>query len=1042
MKNTTKLLTILVGIILIITIIPTITLVKGENPAVDSLVDQINAIPGLTASVDSSDPNIVNVEGFIYEPDSVFSTLVLNIDSGITLRWGAWYCAMASPSLISFSGEGTFEVGPGGWLYNTGRGSTINAVGAKVVVTGDSSANSGVVQANNGSAILGTGSNTIVIVDRGSVLGDEKSNLYPVINMNNDENTGDNVFVYSGSVASTADSLYVDATGNVVGYGIQTYGNVIVSGGKVYTTTTNGRAINLVGPKSTATINGGEVYATGTGGTAISSATTNPTTVTYASVYVTGGTVWTTTSGYAIRTTGESSIVEVTGGTVSATSGNAIYTSGADAIVTINSGFVFAYGTAISGTNNVIRMSSGGTPTINDPSVVVAWNHPSTGPHFEYTEGSNTNLIVSPVGSTVNWHNNNVHSGISYVNDVNTGFFPISNVTVTSYNIFYVLNGGSLPEGAPNTYNAILPEIPDAFGVYEFLGWDVVYFDEQPVFVGVGYSIPVGAHGDVTLTAIWDEGVFAEYSIEYVLGDGFVLGAPVVYSGEDLALEIPDAFGVYVFDGWSVECANGSVVVVPVEFSVLEGTYGDLVLTAIWDQGVFAEYNIEYVLDGEVDDFDNPSLYTVDGLPLAIFDPTKSGYEFLGWTVEFADGNVVAGQISYSIPEGTIGDVVLTANWQLVDTSYVVRYYLWETEFSIAETKTVEGKVGGVVSLVPDEFEGYSAVDPRPVTATLDEEGNVFTFYYLRINEHTTWYVIHYYLEDTTERVALDEVVIDKIGIEVTIKALDIAGYTVVNPASPSLSGVLNATGNVFTVYYTAKNTGDAVASTFIVTYDANGGSDAPVDTNAYHTGDTVAVLSGIPTKAGYTFTNWLYNTEVIHKDDKTFTMPKENVALIAQWTENTYTVTYAPGTQDAFTPQTYTDLSYGTNTPDFSGTPTDNSDYTFTGWSPTITNTVTSDITYTAQWTQTNPTNNDDNNNKKDSSSSSSSLTVSPSKVTPSQTFATSDNNDNAVSTPNNKEESTLTGSFNTFAAVAVVVLAIIAVIAGVLLQKRRLVK
>jgi len=505
---------------------------------------------------------------------------------------------MASPSLISFSGEGTFEVGPGGWLYNTGRGSTIRAAGAKVVVTGTSSAGSGVVQATNGSAILGTGSNTIVIVEGGSVFGDETSNLYPVINMNNQENTGDNVFVYGGSVVAIADSLYVDSNGNVVGYGIQTYGNVVVSGGKVSSTTANGRAINLVGYESTATINGGEVCADGVGGVAISSATTNVASVSYASVYVTGGKVW-ATSGYAIRTTGANSIVEVTGGMVSATSGNAIRTEGASASVTVSGGFVFAYGSAIPGTNNVIRMYSGGTPIIDDPSVVVAWNHPSIGPHFVYIEGSHTNLIVSPVGSTVNWHNDNVHSGISYMNGMNTGFFPISNVTVTSYNIRYVLNGGSLPVDAPSSY-----------------------------------------------------------------------------SGVDLALDIPDAFGVYEFDGWSVACANGTVVVVPAGFSILEGTYGDLTLTALWDTGVFAEYNIVYVLNGGVDVFGNPSLYTVEGLPLDIVDPTRAGYVFLGWTVKYADGRTVGMVRAFSITEGVMGDIVLTANWgeDVYLEEYVVIY--------------------------------------------------------------------------------------------------------------------------------------------------------------------------------------------------------------------------------------------------------------------------------------------------------------------------------------------------------------------------------
>ena len=324
--------------------------------------------------------------------------------------------------------------------------------------------------------------------------------------------------------------------------------------------------------------------------------------------------------------------------------------------------------------------------------------------------------------------------------------------------------------------------------------------------------------------------------------------------------------------------------------------------------------------------------------------PTRFGYTFVGWLY---NGVIYCGDEMFVMPDV---DVVLVAQWESLEVSYVVRYYLWETEFSIAETKIVSGQVvGSVVSLVPDVFEGYSAVDPRSVTLTLNATGNVFTFYYLRVNEYTTWYVVHYYLQDTAERVALDKVVIDKIGAEVTVNALDIAGHTVVNPIS--LQGVLNATDNVFTFYYTVNTVVEV--PTFTVTYDVNGGSGTFVDTNNYHTGDPVTVLSSVPTRVGYTFTGWLYNS-VTYNGDETFTMPATNVVLTAQWTANTYTVTYAPGTQGTFTSQVYPSLVYGVNTPTFSGTPTGNSDYTFTGWSPIIANTVTADVTYVAQWTST----------------------------------------------------------------------------------------
>ena len=64
------------------------------------------------------------------------------------------------------------------------------------------------------------------------------------------------------------------------------------------------------------------------------------------------------------------------------------------------------------------------------------------------------------------------------------------------------------------------------------------------------------------------------------------------------------------------------------------------------------------------------------------------------------------------------------------------------------------------------------------------------------------------------------------------------------------------------------------------------------------------------------------------------------------------YTVTYTDGVKNKviFKNQVYADLAYGENTPKFSGTPK-RSGYTFTGWSPKVTDTVTGTVTYKAQW-------------------------------------------------------------------------------------------
>ena len=95
------------------------------------------------------------------------------------------------------------------------------------------------------------------------------------------------------------------------------------------------------------------------------------------------------------------------------------------------------------------------------------------------------------------------------------------------------------------------------------------------------------------------------------------------------------------------------------------------------------------------------------------------------------------------------------------------------------------------------------------------------------------------------------------------------------------------------------------------------------------------------PTRKGYKFVGW--EPEVAETVTK-------NVTYTAKW-EKLYTVTYTDGAKGkAFKDQVYSDLESGADTPKFDGKPT-RKGYTFTGWSPKVTDTVTKDVTYVAQW-------------------------------------------------------------------------------------------
>ena len=75
-----------------------------------------------------------------------------------------------------------------------------------------------------------------------------------------------------------------------------------------------------------------------------------------------------------------------------------------------------------------------------------------------------------------------------------------------------------------------------------------------------------------------------------------------------------------------------------------------------------------------------------------------------------------------------------------------------------------------------------------------------------------------------------------------------------------------------------------------------------------------------------------------------------KNVTYTAKW-EKLYTVTYTDGVSGkAFKDQVYGNLLSGAATPAFDGKPTRRG-YTFSDWAPKVSNTVTKDVTYVAQW-------------------------------------------------------------------------------------------
>ena len=145
-----------------------------------------------------------------------------------------------------------------------------------------------------------------------------------------------------------------------------------------------------------------------------------------------------------------------------------------------------------------------------------------------------------------------------------------------------------------------------------------------------------------------------------------------------------------------------------------------------------------------------------------------------------------------------------------------------------------------------------------------------------------------------------------------------------------------------YTITYTDGVDNEAIFTDQV--YKAASGSDTP------------AFEGTAPSRKDYVFTGW--TPTVANKVTR-------DVTYVAQWKddknnngtpddqEDHFTVTYTDGVEgeEIFQDQVHQNILVDMPTPAFEGTAPSRKDYVFTGWTPTVADKVTRDVTYVAQW-------------------------------------------------------------------------------------------
>ena len=328
------------------------------------------------------------------------------------------------------------------------------------------------------------------------------------------------------------------------------------------------------------------------------------------------------------------------------------------------------------------------------------------------------------------------------------------------------------------------------------------------------------------------------------------------------------------------------------------------------------------------------------GLDYGTYTPTYDGtpqrpdHIFTGW--------------SPSVAHTVTGDATYTAQWEaVVDMwSYRVEFYYqsggtYPQTASSYDTRTAP-ETQGTVSVTDDDKVPtrpgyvYDTAAANVESATLQESGTVLKLYFKQQFTVT-------YADGVSGTVFQSQ----------TTSGLDYGATT------PFFSGTPERYGYTFTGWtpsvaptVTASATYTATWSRDTATYSVNRylqsqgqyGEPTSTDTRSAYVGDTVSLTGSDKTPPqGYAYDESAQNVE-------SAVLAYTGTVLKAHFIQ-LFTVKYEDGAGgEVFEEQVTTSLIYGQLTPAFQGS-TSRPGYTFVGWSPAVSKTVTRSVTYTAIW-------------------------------------------------------------------------------------------
>ena len=222
------------------------------------------------------------------------------------------------------------------------------------------------------------------------------------------------------------------------------------------------------------------------------------------------------------------------------------------------------------------------------------------------------------------------------------------------YTITFNANGGSNVEAITQDYGTIVtkPTNPINEG-YMFVGW----YTNLALTNLFGFTTMPAEN--ITLYAKWKAN---QYTIDFISNGGSEVDPINQDYGTTVTRPTNPSKEGYLFGGWYIDEDLTNL------YSFAQMPPHNLNLYAKWQLNT---YSITYIYNGGKSFFSNPKTYTIEST-ITLNDPIKEGYTFNGW-YRSAD---FSGEKITTIPEGTFGNLVLYAKWEI--NQYDVKYYIYK----------------------------------------------------------------------------------------------------------------------------------------------------------------------------------------------------------------------------------------------------------------------------------------------------------------------------------------------------------------------------